>query len=385
MYTRAEMIHIWLIAIAGSCALAGLATAQTPAATSARVTGTVTAVNAQANQVSVKVANGDVIVVTTTARTQFLRVPPGETDAKKWPHITFSDIAVGDRVQAIGPAPAGQQELAARDILVMTKADVAEEHKEEAAEWQKRGTAGIVGSVDAAAKTFSIKSSQRPITVQITDKTEFRRYAADSVKFSDAKPSSLDELKAGDQVRVLGDKSADGSAWSAEQIVFGTFRQVAGTVKTLDAARGRITITDLATKKPLIVRISADSTARKIPAQMATMLAARYGRGGARGGDAGAAAGGGMRGGGGGMRGGGGGRGGGGDTSQMIERLPAMTIADLKPGDAIMLTGTVGSDPGSVTAIVVLAGVEPLLTASPTATRDIMAGWNLGGGGGGEE
>jgi hypothetical protein len=56
----------------------------------------------------------------------------------------------------------------------------------------------------------------------------------------------------------------------------------------------------------------------------------------------------------------------------------------LKAGDAIMITTTEGTDAGHVTAIMLLAGVEPLITASPTATRDIMSGWNLGGGGGGE-
>ena len=61
-----------------------------------------------------------------------------------------------------------------------------------------------------------------------------------------------------------------------------------------------------------------------------------------------------------------------------------MTLADLKAGDAIMVTTTMGSDPSRVTAIMLLAGVEPILTASPSATRDIMSGWNLGGGGGGE-
>ena len=71
----------------------------------------------------------------------------------------------------------------------------------------------------------------------------------------------------------------------------------------------------------------------------------------------------------------------GGDVAQMLERLPAMTITELKPGDAIMVSTTQGSDDGRVTAITLLAGVEPLLTASPAATRDIMSGWNLGGGG----
>ena len=46
-----------------------------------------------------------------------------------------------------------------------------------------------------------------------------------------------------------------------------------------------------------------------------------------------------------------------------------------------MVSTTQGTTPGRVTAIMLLAGVEPLLTASPEATRDIMSGWNLGGGG----
>ena len=47
----------------------------------------------------------------------------------------------------------------------------------------------------------------------------------------------------------------------------------------------------------------------------------------------------------------------------------------------MLFRSTQGSDPNRVTAIMLLAGVEPLLTASPTAARDIMGGWNLGGGG----
>jgi hypothetical protein len=74
--------------------------------------------------------------------------------------------------------------------------------------------------------------------------------------------------------------------------------------------------------------------------------------------------------------------GGRGDIGQMLDALPPLPLADLKAGDAIMVSTTQGTDPGRVTAITLLAGVEPLLTASPNATRDIMSGWNLGGGGG---
>jgi len=140
-------------------------------------------------------------------------------------------------------------------------------------------------------------------------------------------------------------------------------------------------VTDLATKKPLTIRVNADSTMKKLSDQMAQGLARRYqagGRAGAAGGDAPPAG----RGGGGPGGQGGGGRGG--DIGQMIERSPAIPLSDLKPKDAIMVSTTLGSDPTKVTAIMLLAGVEPILTAAPNAARDIMSGWNLGGGGGGE-
>ena len=63
------------------------------------------------------------------------------------------------------------------------------------------------------------------------------------------------------------------------------------------------------------------------------------------------------------MRSGGGTRRGGADFQDMLERMPPLKLDELKPGDAIMLSATNGADPASVTAINVLAGVEPLLTA----------------------
>ena len=58
--------------------------AQTPpAANRAQLSGTVTAVNADAKQLSLKSDKGEDVSVTTTDRTLILRIPPGETDPKK--------------------------------------------------------------------------------------------------------------------------------------------------------------------------------------------------------------------------------------------------------------------------------------------------------------
>ena len=80
-----------------------------------------------------------------------------------------------------------------------------------------------------------------------------------------------------------------------------------------------------------------------------------------------------------------GGRGGaGGDLSQMLERSPAATLADLKAGDAIVVLSTEGATQANITAITLLAGVEPILTR-PGSQEMSLGGWSLdaeGGGGG---
>jgi len=357
-----------------------------PAGSPNRVAGTVTAVDPSAKQISVKTDQGTAVNVTVSDRTLLLHIPPGETDPKKGAKIALSDISAGDRIVATSQQEADQKPFEARAVLVSTKADLAAIQKKEQDDWQRRGTAGTVSAVDAAAKSFAIKVGQRTWTVQPSEKTDFHRYSPDSARFADAKPGSLGEVRMGDQARVLGDKTEDGATIKAEKVVFGTFRQLAATIKSVNAQTGEMVVNDLASKKPLTIKVNGDSVMRRLEPQMAAMLARRYNPSAPAGGESGrrggsnaqmrpegqGAPGGGMRG----MR------GGGSEIGQMLDRLPAMPLAELKPGDAIMVSTTQGSDSGRVTAINVLAGVEPLLTASPTATRDIMSGWNLGGGGG---
>ncbi len=57
------------------------------------------------------------------------------------------------------------------------------------------------------------------------------------------------------------------------------------------------------------------------------------------------------------------------DPARAVERAPVITLADLKNGDALIISGSVGADPAKVTAITIVAGVEPLLTA-PAAGRN---------------
>ena len=368
-----------LMAIAAGVPSGSSASAQTPpAANRSQISGTVTSVNTDGNQLSLRSDKGGEVSVVITDRTLILRIPPGETDPKKGSKMALDTLNPGDRAVIIGPLPADPKTWAATAVLVMSKSDVASLKQKDQDDWKKRGTTGTVTAIDAAATTVTIKSGSRTFTVQPSEKTTYHRYALDSARFSDAKPSGFPEIKTGDQLRVLGDKSEDGAVIQAEKIAFGTFRQIAATITAINPQIGEMTVKDLATKKPLTVKVDADSTMRKLPEMMARGMARRYTVAAGQGEGAGAAGPGGYPGGG---RSGGMGGGRSGDVSQMLDNLPALPISELKPGDAIMVSTTQGTDSGKVTVIMLLAGVEPLLTASPTATRDIMSGWNLSAGG----
>jgi hypothetical protein len=68
----------------------------------------------------------------------------------------------------------------------------------------------------------------------------------------------------------------------------------------------------------------------------------------------------------------------------MLERAPALTLSELKPGDALIVVSTKGTNPSEVTAITVLAGVEPILAAQPRGGEQMDLGpWNMSMGEGG--
>ncbi len=65
----------------------------------------------------------------------------------------------------------------------------------------------------------------------------------------------------------------------------------------------------------------------------------------------------------------------GGDPMQMLARLPQVPLSELQKGDALMIVTTQGNGT-TVSALTLLAGVEPILTA-PNA-QSILSPWNLG-------
>lgn len=345
--------------------------AQSPAV--AKQIGTVKAISGA--NLTLTTDAGQQVVVSVVDGARILQLAPGSTDLKSAQVITLTDIGAGDRVLVAGKAGDEAGTLTASRVILMKSGDIAQKNEMEKADWQKRGTGGIVSAVDAGTGAITIAAGAKKIQVNTSSATKFRRYADGSVKFEDAVPASLAQVQAGDQLRVRGAKSDDGASIQAEEVISGSFKNLAGVIATLDAANGSLTLKDLATKKIMTVKVTANSSVRALPPDAAARFAARA-RGGAGEGHAAATAGGAS------PSPSGTGRSAGGDLSQMVNRLPAASVSDLKVGSAVMIVASqAGADSATVTAVTVLSGVEPILAATPSGTPAMtLSPWNVGGG-----
>jgi hypothetical protein len=364
-------------------------------ATVARKTGTVKSI--KGNAITLKPDSGADVNVTVEDGAKVVRIAPGQTDLKSATPITLQEIQVGDRMLVRGKAGDSQDSLAASSIVVMKQADVAQKQQKDLQDWQRRGSGGIVTAIDAAtgAVTVSVNPALS-VKVKTTKDTEFLRYAANSVKFSDAQKGSFDQIKVGDQLRARGVKSEDGKELAAQEVISGTFRNIAGTISSIDAAAGTIVVKDVLSRKSVTVKLTTESQMRKLPAQLAQRIAfflkspdaaqAMAARGNAAGAPAGTSSGPGQGGPGAGgfvSGGSGGGRPGGApDFQQVIGRLPAVTISDLQRDEAVMIVSTPGTGGAEVAAITLLSGVEPIITASPSNAAALLSGWNFSAPGG---
>jgi hypothetical protein len=415
--------HSWtaFLAILGlaACPVVRAGTPQATAAqAAARSLGTIKTISGNNITLTPESGSADITVIVQDGA-RLLRIEPGQTDLKNAAPLDLADLQPGDRILVRGQAGEGGKSLLAISVIAMKKADIAEKQKHEQQEWQRHGVGGLVTAVDPAAGSITIDTSalsaNKNVVVNVSKTTILRRYAPGSVKFDEATQGPLSEIKVGDQLRARGTRSPDGATLAADEIVSGTFRNIAGTVTAIDAGANTITVNDLATKKTVLVKLNSGSQLKKLPQPMAQRIAARL-KGGSAEGDAAAAgqrpvnqpgsstqasapqggqggqssqgsqgdrAGGGRGGQGGGQSGPPGGvaaatganGGQGGDLQQALARMPAAALADLQKGDAVMIVATAGTQDSGVIAITLLAGVEPILQAS--GGQSVLTAWTL--------
>jgi Cu/Ag efflux protein CusF len=381
------------------------ATAQDAAAPAAKpVTFLGTVQTLSGNSITVKNDAGATMQVTVEDGARLLRIEPGQKTLAGASPFSLSDLQTGDRVMARGSTNADGKSLAATMLVAIKGADIAQKQEKEREDWQKNGTGGLVKAVDPAAGTVTVStgpSGARMMVIHVAPTTIVRRYAPGSVKFDQAIKGTLDQIKPGDQLRARGSKGADGATLDAEEIVSGSFLNLAGPIQAVNADASTITLTDTASKKPVVISVTPDSEVKKLDPAVAQRIAARLSGAGAKrpdgsSGGSGAPGAGSAQGAGGPASGGpgssggdrpaGSGRGPGGggpDFQQLLARAPSVTLKDLQKGNMVIVVATEGQTPQSATAITVVAGVEPMLQASTSGSQAMLSSsWNLGGGGG---
>lgn len=358
----------------------------------AKAVGTIKSI--QADSITIAGPGGE-----TTAKlsgsTKILRVLPGAKNLKDAVAIQAQDLQPGDGVRVRGQASAEEHTITALEVIVVKQSDVTAKKQHDLEDWQKRGVDGVVKSVETGTGVITISpgrmGANKDVAVHIAKETILRRYAPGSAKFDDAKPAPADQIKVGDQLRARGTRSADGTEVSAEEIVSGSFPYIEGLIKSVDAAANTITVQDVISKSPVVVKVSPDSQMWRLSPEIAQRIAVRLKGtgGGSGGGQAGATQGNNAQvappGAGRGNWPGGGSGGGNGppDLQRMLSHLPAIKLADLQKGDAVVVLATSGGNADAATAIKLVAGVEAILTAAPNrSASSLLSPWSLNTSGG---
>jgi uncharacterized protein DUF5666 len=389
LWNRSLVLVFWTLAWSSFLATSQVCSARQTAPGATRIVGTVQAISGKS--LTVISDSGSPSNVLVEDATKLLQIEPGKTNLNDAKPFSFAELQPGDRVLVRGILADDGRTIRAASLIAVKKAALAEKQAKDRTEWQ-RGVGGLVKSVDTSASTISITTNalatKKGVIVHFNKDTVFRRYAPDSTQFDAARIAPVAEIQPGDQLRAKGTRTEGGADFNADEIVSGTFRNIAGMVTASDATNNTLVVQDLATKTPVTLKITLESQMRKLPPQFAESLAARLKNQSAgatqsqpnaqtttpqqptqlsqQGTATGAAQ---------------GQRGAGGDFQQVIARMPAATLSDLQKGEAVMVVTTQGNGKDPLTVITLLGGVEPILRSSTKGTQDmILSPWSLGGG-----
>jgi hypothetical protein len=299
------------------------------------VMGTVAVVDKSAKTISIKTDQNATVAIKASDNTACLRVPAGAQSLDKATTILFDDITTGDRVLARGSK--SQDEFAALRIVVLPREEVSKKRERDLADWRTRGIAGVVKVLNPSTNEINVElrgTTPASLIAINASGSQFRRYTTAAINFEDTKQSNFGEVAVGDQLRALGEKSADGKSFKAEAVVSGSFKTIGATLTAVDLQSGQISAATLDQKKPIQIATVKELSIRRIPAAAVAAIAQKARANNQSG-----------------------------EVQQMIDALPVVALSDLKVGDVVSITGIREKDDAHMTAIKLVAGIDAVLRA----------------------
>ena len=147
------------------------------------VIGTITAIDGVKGEMTVKTDQGESFDVKAAVDLPVKQIQPGERDLTKAQTVALAGLANGDRVRVRGALT--EKTVVADSLIVISARDMKKRDDNERMEWTRRGLVGLVDAVDAAKGEVIIKTQSmggpKPVTVVLSDKTVYKRYAPDSI------------------------------------------------------------------------------------------------------------------------------------------------------------------------------------------------------------
>ena len=331
-----------LLSVAFNVLAQGAATNDSGEITATYVIGDITQVDSAKTQLKLKTRGGEFTILL-SEKTKYLQLAPGETSISKASPSELEKVSAGDRVLARGRVSVEDKTVQAAQIILMKKEDISSRREREREKWRK-GIVGRITAINSQANEITIttrgEKGERQVVLPVAANLLIRRYPPDSVKLDDAKTSSFGELKIGDVVRARGAASADAKRFTPEEIIAGSFRMSGGKVTSLNLAKGEIVINNILTKQPLTVVVTPESVVRRILPRHANLLIEGSKESG----------------------------------QEVVDSLPVIALNDLKVGDTILISSTVGKTESKVTAIILAAGAETIINAAQRANTQANRG-----------
>ncbi len=236
----------------------------------------------------------------------------------------------------------------------MSQEALAQEQERERDATRRHQIAGVIMALNPRKKEITLQvrtpEGSVPVTIEAPGEIRWLRYAPDSLKPEDARPTSFSELKVGDQLRARGQRSSDGMRFTADEIISGALTRISGQITGVDSSAHTLTMKSGPMGHRVTVTVGEKTILKRLRPEVSSRLMSTT-PDVTRAGDSSkkqAAA----------ERAGGVSR----NLQQLWASLPAIPLADLKEGETVLVFGSTGTEAARITAISVLTGDAALIT-----------------------